>query len=384
MIECLLPGHGLERLTRCQSRARHARVSSPAIRYQSGKPDLSPWGFDIRIRRHLDPAGVIMASIDVDQTRAKVPRSATRQNLLYSIESLERRVAQVENAHNLRSGNSAKFFSDARRELDRCRVMAVNDYLLRQIYIYQKLFDISRDLYAYSPPSDARYQFYFIQRTLAPDIGDMSEIDKKAFAELTKVFASPASSSEQESIPAPLVSALTYFSKVIQDRQILTIWNSEKLGVATVRLGTLLCFSVLALICTAAAMFNCDKCTNLFGLPINAVRLVSSVLGGTVGGCISAIAVSRSSDKNNDTEQVPLISTDWMRPILGAVAGLVFGLTVIAGAEDMQPTFLLAGAIAFGFSEQVLYSWLRKRADQLEVELGSQIGQKPASKRKDR
>jgi hypothetical protein len=153
---------------------------------------------------------------------------------------------------------------------------------------------------------------------------------------------------------------------------------------ATLGLGTLLCLSTLGLICAAAAMFYCDKCTNIFAVPVDAIRLVSSVFGGTVGGSISAIAVSRSSEKDSGAEQVPLMNTDWMRPILGAVAGLVYGLVVVAGVDGMKPASLLAGAIAFGFSEQVLYSWLRKRGDQLEMEMSSQIGQKPSGRKKDR
>jgi hypothetical protein len=71
-----------------------------------------------------------------DQNFTRVPRSAVRQNLLYSIESLARRVSQVEAAQNGKTSKQASaFFDETYRDLDEFRKMVKKDLKLRQVYI---------------------------------------------------------------------------------------------------------------------------------------------------------------------------------------------------------------------------------------------------------
>ncbi|MDF0578084.1 hypothetical protein [Bradyrhizobium yuanmingense] len=301
----------------------------------------------------------------------RVPRSAVRQNLLYTIESLARRTSQIQAAQQ--DGNSAsEFFEATHRDLDTFKMMVERDLKLRQVYIYQKLFDISRDLFRYAPPSDVEYQFLFLQQALVEDREAMSDEDKKSFDELRKEVVRLQKEGTDKRLSAQALGAIWYFSKIIQDRQILTIWNSEKLVITSLRLGALLCLGALASTCAAAALTLYDP-PNQPGATkygVDVLRLLGAIFGGITGGCISAIATSRNA---SDETVIPLINTDWMRPILGGVAGLVFGLIVTAGVGEVRSAFVIGGAMAFGFSEQLLYSWLRRRAEQLEKQLGTQV-----------
>src|ERR1035438_709951 len=160
----------------------------------------------------------------------RVPRSAVRQNLLYSIESLARRVSQVEAAQNGKvSKQASAFFEETYRDLDQFRKMVEKDLKLRQVYIYQKLFDVSRDLFKYAPPSDIEYQFLFIQRSLANELDVMSETDRESFDVLQKEVLRLQKEDIDERLSVQGLGVISYFTKIIQDKQILTIWNSEKL-----------------------------------------------------------------------------------------------------------------------------------------------------------
>jgi hypothetical protein len=308
--------------------------------------------------------------------KIRVPKSAVRQNLIYSIESLARRASQIEAAQcEVLNEEEKMFFAELHRELDTFRAMAVHDVLLRQVYIYQKLFDISRDLFQFSHPADIQYQFLFLQRLMSAEIGSMSAEDKAAFNDLREQVQALDKKEGQTKLSVSRSSSLRFFWKIVQDRQLLTIWNSEQLNYATLRLGGLLLFGALGLFILAVTLFQCDKTCGYFGytFSIDGVRLLAAIFGGITGGCLSGILNSR---RGADADQVPLINVDWMRPVLGATAGLVYGLLVTTGVGEVKPSFLIGGAIAFGFSEQVLYSWLQKRAQQLEKDLGHQVGQR--------
>ena len=312
----------------------------------------------------------------------RVPRSAVRQNLLYSIESLARRVSQVEAAQNGKvSKQASAFFEETYRDLDQFRKMVEKDLKLRQVYIYQKLFDVSRDLFKYAPPSDIEYQFLFIQRSLANELDVMSKTDRESFDVLQKEVLRLQKEDIDERLSVQGLGVISYFTKIIQDKQILTIWNSEKLVTSSARLGTLLCLGALASMWAAAVLYDFQAHVSDLKYGVDSLKLLGAVFGGLTGGCISAIATSRNA---SDETVIPMINTDWMRPILGGVAGLVFGLIATTGVGEVRPAFVIGGAIAFGFSEQLLYSWLKRRAEQLERQLGSQVVQGTSKSRKGR
>jgi hypothetical protein len=335
----------------------------------------------------------------LDDRHIKVPRSPVRQNLIYSIESLARRVSQVEEAQG--EHRDVDFFTDTHRDLKMFRTMAERDVKIRQVYIYQKLFDISRDLFKYAPPSDVKFQFLFIQKSLADEYDEMSDEDKKVFDDLQEEVQMLENDGR---LSLRSLSAICYFSKTLQDKQALIIWNSEKLFSTSVRLGVLLCIGALASLCTAVGLARLDPSDQLAALKYVSValKLLGAVFGGVTGGCISAIAGYRghrdskdSKDSKNskdsgdpkdskDQTVIPLINTDWMRPILGGVAGLVFGLIATVGVGEVRAEFVIGGAIAFGFSEQVLYAWLGRRGEQLGGELGGQVVRSVSKNRKRR
>jgi hypothetical protein len=306
----------------------------------------------------------------------RMPNSAVRQNLLFDIESLARRVSQVESAQNGKlSDEASRFFEKLYRDLENCKKMVVAKLLLPRVYIYQKLFEIGRDLFQYSPPSDCEHQFLFIRRALKSEFDLMSDADKAAFEGLEKEITRMQKEGGEKRLSVSSLGTILYFSRLEHDKVILTIWNSERLATTSRRLGTLLSIGAIASTCLAALLFDVHEEAGHYIYSLNTLRLVSAVVGGMTGGCISAIATSRTTRDENGEKVIPLINIDWMRPILGAAAGLIFGLIVTGGVGNVTPSFVIAGSIAFGFSEQVLYSVLKKRADQLERELANQVNQ---------
>jgi hypothetical protein len=102
------------------------------------------------------------------------------------------------------------------------------------------------------------------------------------------------------------------------------------------------------------------------------------VVGGVVGAGVSSFASIRKSEADGDGESsIHFLNTDWVRPVLGAIAGLIFGLVAVSDVFKIDSiTVMTASAIAFGFSERLLYSVLKESSDQIGKQLSARIGQR--------
>jgi methylthioribose-1-phosphate isomerase len=113
----------------------------------------------------------------------------------------------------------------------------------------------------------------------------MSDADKESFDVLQKEVLRLQNEDIDERLSVHGLGVISYFSKIIQDKQVLTIWNSEKLGTTSVRLGTLLCLGVLASMSAVAALHAFQDRAGDLKYGVDALKLLSAVFGGYQCDC---------------------------------------------------------------------------------------------------
>lgn len=289
--------------------------------------------------------------------RLRVRRSRIMQNLASEIEAAQSDIRRVVSAVELPEESKAT--------VDRCSellLLVIEDYNGRfphELFIWESLFQIQQDLLLVLPSDQllAEWDVFQTRISTTQEKGTEFPWEESRLNELAEQLKSLSGSTPSDRGVRPRVREIR---KYLDDRVVFDLWRSiqiRKFGYSfaclAFALGTVLAVTIYASACQPSQCMADSEDYILFGM----------IVAGSLGASLSALAgVTRFGQ-----DGVPLLSgLQLVRPVVGAVSGLVLYLIWQTEILHVHGVELYLFAIGFGFSERALFELLGRLAKQME------------------
>jgi len=257
-----------------------------------------------------------------------------------------------------------------------------------RIYIFQKYYEVFRSVIYHSDYEHAYQVFIHLKRST--NLETLKTKHDKDLFEFIEEYFEPKGNKNLLDKKAKII--LIYFLKNKHNELVISIWEARNTLLSNVIYSIyatastlILAILIICIIIYSAPDVNNQKIACFFCIETKASTcaraylFICMVLGGILGGSISAISVSRQDENKasmgTSKVSIPFLKIDWIRPLLGGFAGLISGLTIISIKSDSDTQLIVVAlSVAAGFSERFLYTSLDKSATHIDEKIANTTG----------
>lgn len=277
--------------------------------------------------------------------------SPARQNLRHEIDAAKKDTERTDLRDPDALERCRSLLEDAESAFDSC--------FSQELFVWSTLAKVNRDMLLLVPADELLARMTRMELRLAELRGTAAKQWKAVLKSARRVLQNSDTNAEPRAR-----AELQAFSDFLDDRLISEIWWSISIRRFSTFFALIGIVAIVLLIWLIHPLYGATKCACA-----DSYTPWAMAVSGLIGGLLSAISAVRSKQL---AASPPLASVHYVRPVIGAMAGLlVFFMTPFV---DVEYPALYAVAIALGFTERTFFGALNNLAGRAESQIGSNLG----------